>query len=57
MSKLRLVLLLPFYVPALALAVVAGLIGGRSWHVCLSLREHSVDDPDWGINVAIEGKK
>lgn len=42
---LRLILMLPFFVPAEVLAIIAGLIGGRQWHVKMVLEQHVKGTP------------
>jgi hypothetical protein len=51
MKLIQLLLILPFFFVASALVIIAGLIGGRTFHVEIHLRENK-DDPLGEISIS-----
>jgi hypothetical protein len=50
---MRLILLLPFYLIAMAFAIVAGVIGGRKWRVRIELKQHEEGQSIAEINAKV----
>lgn len=42
---IRLIIMLPFLVPAFLLSMIAGVIGGTTWKVIFAVKQHGGGDP------------